>query len=36
MVVSLGTLRGVVSGKLFHAPCLGDLRVEQKGKGKEV
>ncbi|KAJ5109686.1 hypothetical protein N7532_002331 [Penicillium argentinense] len=28
-IVSLGTLRGVVSGKLFHAPCLADLRMEE-------
>ncbi|KAI2891194.1 hypothetical protein CBS11852_6197 [Aspergillus niger] len=26
IVVSIGTLRGVVSGRLFFAPCLGDLK----------
>jgi hypothetical protein len=26
IVVSLGTLKGVVSGRIFHAPCLADLR----------
>lgn len=32
----IGTLRGVISGKLFFAPCLGDLRVpeEEKEAGK--
>ncbi|KAL2838990.1 voltage-dependent anion channel [Aspergillus pseudoustus] len=24
--VSLGTLKGVISGQIFHAPCLADLR----------
>ncbi|KAJ5392483.1 hypothetical protein N7509_007973 [Penicillium cosmopolitanum] len=33
MVVSMGTLRGVVSGKLFHAPCLGDLKGGKEGEG---
>jgi hypothetical protein len=31
-MVSVGTLRGVVSGKLFVAPCLGDLRVVEEDK----
>ncbi|KAJ0423297.1 voltage-dependent anion channel [Aspergillus carlsbadensis] len=26
IVVSVGTLKGVVSGRIFHAPCLADLR----------
>ncbi|KAJ5573205.1 hypothetical protein N7450_010189 [Penicillium hetheringtonii] len=26
LVVSIGTLHGVVSGKLFHAPCLADVQ----------
>jgi hypothetical protein len=32
MIVSVGTLKGAVSGKLFHAPCLGDLRVAEEDK----
>lgn len=32
----MGTLRGVVSGKLFHAPCLGDLKMNRMKTGKEV
>ncbi|KAJ6084556.1 hypothetical protein N7486_011356 [Penicillium sp. IBT 16267x] len=35
IVVSIRTLRGVISGKLFVAPCLADLRVvEDKGADK--
>jgi hypothetical protein len=34
IIVSIGTLKGVVSGKLFVAPCLADLRVEDKDAGK--
>ncbi|CAG8947412.1 unnamed protein product [Penicillium salamii] len=33
IVVSIGTLKGAVSGKLFFAPCLADLR-EDKDNGK--
>ncbi|GKZ68537.1 hypothetical protein AnigIFM50267_003247 [Aspergillus niger] len=29
IVVSIGTLRGVVSGRLFFAPCLGDLKARE-------
>ncbi|KAJ6032938.1 uncharacterized protein N7446_008769 [Penicillium canescens] len=29
VIVSLGTLKGTVSGKLFFAPCLADLRIEE-------
>ncbi|OQD72554.1 hypothetical protein PENDEC_c020G04374 [Penicillium decumbens] len=38
VIVSVGTLKGAVSGKLFHAPCLGDLRVmeEDKDTGKSA
>jgi hypothetical protein len=32
MIVSIGTLKGAVSGTLFHAPCLGDLRVAEEEK----
>lgn len=32
MIVSVGTLKGAVSGKLFHAPCLGDLPVPEEDK----
>jgi hypothetical protein len=32
MIVSVATLRGIVSGKLFVAPCLGDLRVAEEVK----
>ncbi|KAJ5782083.1 malate permease [Penicillium paradoxum] len=34
IIVSIGTLKGVVSGKLFFAPCLADLRVEDKDAAK--
>lgn len=36
MIVSAGTLRGAMSGQLFVAPCLADLRVpdEDRGAGK--
>ncbi|OQD83173.1 hypothetical protein PENANT_c018G08759 [Penicillium antarcticum] len=29
VIVSLGTLKGIVSGKLFFAPCLADLGIEE-------
>jgi tellurite resistance protein TehA-like permease len=32
MVVSIGTLKGVVSGKLFFAPCLADLKLKEEDK----
>ncbi|KAJ5698142.1 hypothetical protein N7462_000147 [Penicillium macrosclerotiorum] len=32
VIVSIGTLRGVISGKLFVAPCLADLRVPEEDK----
>lgn len=32
MVVSVGTIKGVISGKLFFAPCLADLRMEEEDK----
>ncbi|KAJ6104112.1 hypothetical protein N7523_010432 [Penicillium sp. IBT 18751x] len=32
IIVSVGTLKGAISGKLFHAPCLGDLRVTEENK----
>jgi hypothetical protein len=28
-MVSLGTLKGIISGKLFFAPCLADLGIEE-------
>ncbi|KAJ5730932.1 uncharacterized protein N7483_005440 [Penicillium malachiteum] len=36
IIVSIGTLRRVISGKLFFAPCLADIRVleEDKEAGK--
>lgn len=33
--MSIGTLKGAVSGKLFFAPCLADLR-EDKDDGKRA
>ncbi|CAL5869231.1 uncharacterized protein PFLUO_LOCUS3459 [Penicillium psychrofluorescens] len=35
IMVSIGTLKGVVSGKLFLAPCLADLRVPEDDKNKD-
>ncbi|EAW10941.1 TDT family transporter [Aspergillus clavatus NRRL 1] len=36
MVVSMGTLKGVVSGQLFFAPCLADLKMkEADGNGEK-
>ncbi|KAH3184240.1 hypothetical protein KXW84_004204 [Aspergillus fumigatus] len=32
MVVSIGTLKGVLSGTLFFAPCLADLKLKEEGK----
>ncbi|KAJ5621927.1 hypothetical protein N7528_005159 [Penicillium herquei] len=32
IIVSIGTLRGVISGRLFFAPCLADLRVLEADK----
>ncbi|KAL3479049.1 sulfite efflux pump SSU1 [Aspergillus californicus] len=29
----MGTLKGMISGHIFHAPCLADLRVKEEGKG---
>ncbi|KAJ5734081.1 hypothetical protein N7493_002867 [Penicillium malachiteum] len=38
IIISIGTLRRVISGRLFFAPCLADLRVleEDKKAGKTV
>jgi hypothetical protein len=33
-VVSVGTLKGVVSGQIFQAPCLADMR--PKGDDKDA
>ncbi|THC89839.1 hypothetical protein EYZ11_010707 [Aspergillus tanneri] len=32
IVVSVGTLKGVVSGRLFFAPCLAALKAKEEGK----
>ncbi|OJJ08631.1 hypothetical protein ASPVEDRAFT_57662 [Aspergillus versicolor CBS 583.65] len=32
IVVSVGTLKGVISGQMFHAPCLAELGVNEDGK----
>ncbi|KAJ5300461.1 short-chain dehydrogenase [Penicillium atrosanguineum] len=32
IIVSVGTLKGAISGKLFYAPCLGDLRVAEEDR----
>ena len=32
IVVSAGTLKGVLMGTIFYAPCLSDLRVRSKRK----
>ncbi|KKK21621.1 C4-dicarboxylate transporter/malic acid transport protein [Aspergillus rambellii] len=29
IVVSLGTLKGMIAGHIFHAPCLGDLKMRE-------
>jgi hypothetical protein len=31
-VVSIGTLKGAVSGRLFFAPCLADLKLKEEDK----
>lgn len=30
--MSVGTLKGIVSGKIFFAPCLADLRLPEEDK----
>ncbi|KAL1964832.1 hypothetical protein VTN77DRAFT_6334 [Rasamsonia byssochlamydoides] len=35
IVVSVGTVKGVLSGKLFYAPCLADLRVRKSEEEKD-
>ncbi|PGH14602.1 hypothetical protein AJ79_02937 [Helicocarpus griseus UAMH5409] len=32
IIVSLGTIRALIAGKLFYAPCLSDLRIQRKKK----
>ncbi|KAL2864942.1 TDT family transporter [Aspergillus lucknowensis] len=32
VVVSMGTLKGVIAGHIFHAPCLADLRTKEDGQ----
>lgn len=32
IVVSAGTLKGVISGQMFHAPCLAELRPKEDEK----
>lgn len=32
IIVSVGTIKGLISGKLLFAPCLADLRVEEEDK----
>ncbi|KAL4878306.1 voltage-dependent anion channel [Aspergillus karnatakaensis] len=33
LVVSIGTLKGVISGTMFQAPCLADLRAKEEENG---
>lgn len=34
-VVAAGTVRGAWSGRLFHAPCLANLKVKESKEGEE-
>jgi hypothetical protein len=36
LVVSVGTIKGALSGQLFYAPCLKDMENREKERVKDV